>query len=141
MLISDDCEIIAGHGRAEAAKLLGRKTVPTLAFSHLSATERRAYVLADNKLTLNSGWDKEMLSIELQALVDFEFDAELTGFTLAEVDLMLDEANESDPGIGRSRRRGQQRLEGPCRFEGTSCCLGVTASCAAMLEALRISPR
>ena len=70
VLISDDGEIIAGHGRVEAAKLLGWKTVPTIALSHLSETERRAYVLADNKLALNAGWDKEILAIELQALSD-----------------------------------------------------------------------
>lgn len=97
VLVSDDGEIIAGHGRVEAAKLLGMKRVPTLALSHLSEVERRAYVLADNKLALNAGWDKEILAIELQALVDLEFDVELTGFSLAEIDLVLDEAGEADP--------------------------------------------
>ena len=80
VLVSDAGEIITGQGRVEAAKLLGRKTVPTLALSHLSEAERRAYVLADNKLALNAGWDKEILAIELQALVDLEFDVEITGF-------------------------------------------------------------
>ena len=94
VLISGDGEIIAGHGRVEAAKLLGWKAVPTIALAHLSETERRAYVLADNKLALNAGWDKEILAIELQALVDFEFDVEVTGFSLAEVDFVLDEAAE-----------------------------------------------
>lgn len=97
VLISDDGEIVAGHGRVEAAKLLGWKNVPTIALSHLSETERRAYVLADNKLALNAGWDKEVPAIELQALVDLEFDVELTGFSLAEVDFALDEAGEADP--------------------------------------------
>jgi DNA modification methylase len=97
VLVSDDGEIIAGHGRVEAAKLLGWKTVPTIALSHLSEAERRAYVLADNKLALNAGWDREILAIELQALVDLEFDVELTGFSLAEVDFALDEASEADP--------------------------------------------
>jgi DNA modification methylase len=97
VLISDDGQIIAGHGRVEAAKLLGMKVVPTLALSHLSEAERRAYVLADNKLALNAGWDKEILAIELQALVDLEFDVEVTGFSLAEIDLVLDEAGEADP--------------------------------------------
>ena len=97
VLVSDDGEIIAGHGRVEAARSLGFKTVPTLALSHLTETERRAYVLADNKLALNAGWDKEILAIELQALVDLEFETELTGFSLAEVDLVLDEASEADP--------------------------------------------
>ena len=94
-LVSDRGEIIAGHGRVAAARLLGRKTVPTLSLSHLSDAERRAYVLADNKLAMNAGWDKEILAIELQALVDLEFDVELTGFSLAEVDLAIDEANEA----------------------------------------------
>ncbi len=96
VLISDEGGIIAGHGRVEAAKSLGMKAVPTLALSHLSEAERRAYILADNKLALNAGWDKEVLAIELQALVDLEFDTELTGFSLAEVDLVLDEANDAD---------------------------------------------
>lgn len=97
VLISDDGEIIAGHGRVEAARQLGWKKVPTIALSHLSADERRAYVLADNKLALNAGWDKEILAIELQALSELEFDVELTGFSLAEIDLVIDEAGEADP--------------------------------------------
>ena len=72
VLISDDGEIIAGHGRVEAAKLLGWKAVPNIALSHLSDTERRAYVLADNKLAMNAGWDKDILAIELQALDERE---------------------------------------------------------------------
>ncbi len=96
-LISDEGEIIAGHGRVEAAKLLGWKTVPAIALSYLSEAERRAYVIADNKLALNAGWDSEILAIELQALVDLEFDVELTGFSLTEIDLVLDEAGEADP--------------------------------------------
>lgn len=97
VLISDEGEIIAGHGRVEAARLLGWKTVPTIALSHLSETERRAYVLADNKLALNAGWDKEILAIELQALVDLDFDLELTGFSIAEADLVIAEAGDADP--------------------------------------------
>lgn len=97
VLIGDDGEIIAGHGRVEAAKQLGLKIVPTLALSHLSETERRAYVLADNKLALNADWDREILAIELQGLVDLDFDVEQTGFNLAEIDFALDEAGEADP--------------------------------------------
>src|SRR3954451_5236932 len=84
VLISDDDEIIAGHGRVEAAKLLALPSVPTLRLPHLSPAQRRAYVIADNKLALNAGWDREMLAIELQALIDLDFDVELTGFALAE---------------------------------------------------------
>ncbi|HET6538825.1 MAG TPA: DNA methyltransferase [Sphingopyxis sp.] len=97
VLVSDDNEIIAGHGRVEAAKQLGWTKVPTLALSHLSDKERQAYILADNKLALNAGWDREILAIELQALVDVNFDVELTGFSLAEVDLVLDEYSDADP--------------------------------------------
>jgi DNA modification methylase len=92
VLISDEGEIVAGHGRVLAARDLGLQTVPTLRLSHLSAEERRAYVLADNKLALNAGWDLEILSIELQTLIDLDFDVTLTGFSLAEVDLTLDQA-------------------------------------------------
>jgi ParB-like chromosome segregation protein Spo0J len=97
VLISDDDEIIAGHGRVEAAKLLGMESVPTLRLSHLSAAQRRAYVIADNKLALNAGWDREVLAIELQSLVDLEFDVEVTGFSLAEIDVLVDEAREASP--------------------------------------------
>lgn len=97
VLVSDAGEIIAGHGRVEGAKLLGWNCVPTIALSHLSAAERRAYVLADNKLALNAGWDREVLAIELQALIDIDFDLELTGFSLAEIDLTIDEAGNANP--------------------------------------------
>lgn len=93
VLIGNDGTMIAGHGRVEAAKQLGVRS----ALSHLSEAEKRAYVLADNKLALNAGWDREILAIELQGLVDLEFDVELTGFSLAEIDLVLDEAGEADP--------------------------------------------
>jgi DNA modification methylase len=97
VLVSDDGDIVAGHGRVEAAKLIGMKTVPTIALSHLSEAQRRAYVLADNKLALNASWDKELLALELQGLLDLEFDIDLTGFNLAEIDLIIDEANAADP--------------------------------------------
>jgi DNA modification methylase len=97
VLVSDQNEIIAGHGRVEAAKLLGLAEVPTLRLSHLSAAERRAYVIADNRLAEKAGWDREVLAIELQGLIDLDFDVELTGFELAEVEVILDDARESSP--------------------------------------------
>jgi DNA modification methylase len=97
VLVGEDGGIIAGHGRVEAAKLLGLDSVPTVRLAHLNAAQRRAYVLADNKLALNSGWDRELLAIELQALIDIDFDVELTGFSPAEIDLVLDEAREGSP--------------------------------------------
>ena len=75
-------------------------SVPTLRLSHLDAAQRRAYVIADNKLALNAGWDREVLAIELQALIDIDFDVEITGFSLAEVDLLLRRAEgfgQADP--------------------------------------------
>src|SRR6516162_32570 len=94
VLIGEDGKIIAGHGRVEAAKLLGIDCVPTVRLAHLNAARRRAYVLADNKLALNAGWDRKLLAIELQGLIDIDFDVELTGFSPTEIDLVLDEARE-----------------------------------------------
>ena len=92
--------IIAGHGRVEAAKLLGMYEVPTLRLDHLTDLKRKAYILADNRLAELAGWDKEILSIELQHLmeIDNEFDITVTGFETAEIDLLFKEATpEVDP--------------------------------------------
>lgn len=97
VLAGDDGEIIAGHGRLEAAKLLGLKTVPVVRLSHLTDAERRAYILADNKLALNAGWDMEILPAELQYLVNEGFDVSLTGFSIAETDLIIDGARDANP--------------------------------------------
>src|SRR5258708_33310497 len=97
VLIGDDNEIIAGHGRVDAARLLQMESVPTVRLSHLNAAQRRAYVIADNKLALNAGWDREVLAIELQALIDPDFDAEITGFSLREINLSSAQARESSP--------------------------------------------
>jgi hypothetical protein len=93
VLIADDLEIIAGHGRVEAAKMLGLKQVPTVRLSNLSPAERRAYMLADNRLAELAGWDRNLLATELQGLLEIQFDdVELTGFSLADVDLILEES-------------------------------------------------
>ncbi len=92
VLVDDEGGVIAGHGRVAAAKLLGLKSVPTLALSHMSPSERRAYMLADNKIALNAGWDTELLAVELHDLIDLDFDVELTGFSLAETDMIIDDA-------------------------------------------------
>jgi DNA modification methylase len=90
VLVDDDDKIIAGHGRVEAAKLLNMKTVPTVRLSHLSETEKKAYILADNRLAEKAGWDNDLLAIELQGLVDIGFDVLLTGFEPAEVDIIIE---------------------------------------------------
>jgi DNA modification methylase len=101
VLIDNDKQIIAGHGRVEAANLLGIDAVPACRLSHLSNAEKRAYILADNKLAQKAGWDRELLAIELQGLLDLDFEVELTGFEIPEIDTILDEAREaSDEATG-----------------------------------------
>src|SRR5450759_4684687 len=95
VLIDNDKQIIAGHGRVEAAKLLGIDAVPTCQLSHLSDADKRAYILAYNKLAEKAGWDRELLAIELQGLVELDVDIELTGFEMAEIDLIFEEAREA----------------------------------------------
>ncbi len=92
VLIGSDGIVIAGHGRVAAAKQLGLVEVPTIELAHLSDAERRAYVIADNRLAELAGWDREILTIELQSLADMEldFDLEITGFETTELDLLLD---------------------------------------------------
>jgi DNA modification methylase len=92
VLVDENGGIIAGHGRVLAAQKLGMKEVPCIELSHLTTAQRRAYVIADNKLALNAGWDDEMLRIELQELDELGFDLELTGFSLDELNaLSIDE--------------------------------------------------
>ena len=100
VLVDDAKQIIAGHGRVEAAKLLALEAVPTCRLSHLNETEKRAYILADNRLAERAGWDKELLAIELQGLIELDVDIELTGFETAEIDIILEEAREAS-GVAR----------------------------------------
>jgi DNA modification methylase len=97
VLVTDAGSIVAGHGRVEAAKRLGMERVPCLRLSHLSEDQVRAYVIADNKLAEKAGWDRGILAIEMEELVAAGFDLELTGFDLAEIDLLLDDARAADP--------------------------------------------
>src|SRR5258705_8511122 len=94
-VLTDDADgIIAGHGRIEAAKLIGMSDVPTVRVDHLTPAQIRAYVIADNKLAENAGWDCALLALELQELsVDLNFDA-VTGFEVAEIDLLIQDLNK-----------------------------------------------
>src|ERR1700738_3850462 len=96
VLVDGAAQIIAGHGRVEAAKLLGLTEVPTLRLSHLSEADKRAYILADNRLAEKAGWDRAILAIELQALIDLDFQVEITGFETSEIDIILDDAGEAN---------------------------------------------
>ncbi len=89
LLIDDQSQIIAGHGRLAAAKELGLKVVPCIRLSALNAAERRAYLIADNKLALNASWDLEALALEFGELLEMDFEVDLTGFEQPEVDKVL----------------------------------------------------
>lgn len=81
LLDSATKEIIAGHGRLLAARELGLETVPVVVYSHLTAAQKKAYTLADNKLALDAGWDEELLKLELEELKLEDFDLNILGFT------------------------------------------------------------
>ena len=85
VLIDGENGIIAGHGRVLAAHKLGETQVPTIELSHMSDTQKRAYIIADNKLAINAGWDSEMLALEIGDLKDAGFDLGLTGFSPDEI--------------------------------------------------------
>src|SRR6202048_5087739 len=92
ILIDENDQIMAGHGRVEAAKLLGLAEVATVQISHLSAAQKKAYILADNRLAEKAGWDKEILIGELQSLQAEGFEVVITGFEAAEIDILFDAA-------------------------------------------------
>ena len=101
ILLDEACNILAGHGRVEAARLISLTEVPTLRIERLSEPQKRAYVLADNRLAELAGWDKSLLSIELQSLVELDFNIELTGFSTAEFDTLAESASDSDDAADR----------------------------------------
>jgi len=94
ILIDDDGGIIAGHRRLLAAKKLDIDEVPCIRLGYLSEAQRKAYVIADNKLALNSGWDNDLLKIELMQLDSIDFDLNLTGFDLSELANIFDPVTE-----------------------------------------------
>ena len=101
VLIDGADGIIAGHGRVLAARKLGLDKVPCIRLVHLSETQKRAYIIADNKLALNAGWDEEMLALELAELREVDFDLDLVGFDEEELgDLFAEPAPEAEGGSG-----------------------------------------
>jgi DNA modification methylase len=89
VLIDETGSIIAGHGRVMASRKLALVDVPCIRLSHLTAAQKRAYIIADNKLALNAGWDDEMLRLELSDLKELDFDLDLTGFSTEEIYQLL----------------------------------------------------
>src|ERR1700736_5916961 len=100
VLIDGENRILAGHGRVEAARELGLATAPCLRIDHMSVAEKRAYVLADNKLAMNAGWDEELLAEELKGLleIDLDFDIGVTGLSIPEIDSLIDGLAPEEPG-------------------------------------------
>lgn len=128
VLVDGANTIIAGHGRVEAAKRLGMRQVPTVRFDHMTPAQIRAYVITDNKLAENAGWDEDILAIELQELsLEQDIDLTVTGFETAEIDLLIgglegavaDEADEV-PDVDRKApavaRRGDIWMIGDHRL-------------------------
>jgi len=95
ILVDKDNSVIAGHGRLMAARKLGMDKVPVVELQHLTESQRKAYVLADNRIALNSGWDTSMLSLELQDLKD-DIDLSLLGFDPDELDALLNPIEETE---------------------------------------------
>ena len=98
--------ILAGHGRLEAARLLGMETVPCVRLEHMNEAQKKAYVLADNKLALNAGWDEELLALELQELgvLGEDFDLSVTGFSIAEIDGLIEGLAVEEPASPKDEK-------------------------------------
>lgn len=97
VITDGDNGIVAGHGRIMAAKKLGIEQVPVVEASHLTEAQKRAYVIADNRLALDAGWDDEMLRVEFNELSDTGFDLQLTGFDQEELARLFD-SPDFEPG-------------------------------------------
>lgn len=91
ILIDEDSGIIAGHGRLQAAQMTGMDEVPTITLEGLTEAQKKAYVIADNKLALNASWDLDILNIEMESLLEFDFDFKITGFdSIPEIEANID---------------------------------------------------
>ena len=97
ILVDGSNGIIAGHGRLMAARKLGYKEVPTIELADLTETQKKAYIIADNRLALNAGWDNEMLTIELNDLVADGFAIEVLGFDPAEIQTLINGGPDFEP--------------------------------------------
>lgn len=113
ILLDGESGIIAGHGRLLAAKKLGMEQVPTIELAHLSDVQKRAYVIADNKLALNAGWDNEMLMLELKDLSDLGYDIGLTGFDADEIQALIVDDLEEEEDKGKKGNLADKFLVPP----------------------------
>lgn len=100
ILIDSQNMILAGHGRVEAAALLAMARVPCVRIETMTPEQKRAYVLADNRLAMNAGWDEELLAEELKSLleIDLDFDIGVTGFSIPDIDSLIEGLAPEEPG-------------------------------------------
>ena len=128
ILVGADGIVIAGHARLLAARKLGMTEVPVIVLDHLTETQRRALVLADNRLALNAGWDEEMLRVELAALEEDGFNLDLVGFTDDEIEGSASRTRKKStpatPTKTRCRRRRRPRSRFPA-MSGSSASTGL----------------
>lgn len=110
ILVAEDNTILAGHGRIAAALKLGLKKIPCVKENHLTETQKRAYIIADNKLSLNAGWDSELLAVELSELEGADFNLDLLGFDEAELSSIFD----ADKDVSDDDFDVEKELEEPC---------------------------
>ena len=111
VLVDEGGQIIAGHGRIMAARKLGMAEVPVVIASGWSDAQKRAYVIADNKLALNAGWDNDLLALEFGELEGLGFDLELTGFSGDELNFLIIDANEAEmPDLKSGDREPLQQM-------------------------------
>lgn len=133
VLIDGERGIIAGHGRVLAAQRLGMAEVPVIELTHLSAAQRRAYVIADNRLAMDAGWDPELLSVEIGDLRTEGFDLALTGFELGELrEIIL-------PGLD-AKKGAEKSLGEDLKYQVVIECSD-EADQAALLETLKADGR
>lgn len=111
IIIDGENGIVAGHGRVLAAQKLGLKDLPCIEAAHLTEAQKRAYVIADNRLALDAGWDNELLKVELQDLDAQGFDLTLTGFDLGELEALTYEAAPTElPALRDGDREPFQQM-------------------------------
>ena len=103
VLVDEAGGLIAGHGRVLAAKSLGLVEIPVMVAHGWTDVQKRAYVLADNQLATNAGWDNELLKVELGDLQEAGFDLDLTGFDVAEIETLMQNADDENPGGTEAR--------------------------------------
>jgi ParB-like chromosome segregation protein Spo0J len=116
ILVDSNDGIIAGHGRLTAAQELGLKTVPVVVLDHLSDRQRKAYILADNQLALNAGWDTDLLRAELQDLAEQDFDLILIGFSDSELSSLLSDVQQLEV----EHQDGVEKLPPEKNYEGAT---------------------